>query len=249
MKRLFYIFSGSFILLSIAIVIYSCKHEIIYPSNYGYPGTPYGTYTPPPQPPQGKQCNPDSVYFNNDILPILISNCTMCHSSSGGEETFNLSSYTAVMYSGTVSPGNPSRSRMYRSITGSGEDRMPPSSKPPLSQAQIDLIYKWIQQGAKNLTCDACDTGKYTFSGAVFPVIQNNCLGCHSGSNPGGGVSLASYNNILVVVNNGKLMCDLNQTTNSSCPNWNAMPKGGYKLSDCILNQFNKWIKNGAKNN
>ena len=154
------------------------------------------------------------------------------------------------MYSGLVKAGNPTKSRLYTSVTNNGgEDRMPPSGRTPLNQTQIDLIYKWIQQGAKNLTCDACDTTKYTFSGAIFPIIQTNCLGCHSSSGGSGGVSLATYTDIMVQVNNGHLMCDINQIAGSSCPTMHAMPVGGSKLPDCVIIQFKKWINDGAKNN
>ena len=248
-KKYWHILLLSMSYIATVALFFSCKHDVIYPKNYGYPGTPYVSYTPPIPPPQGKQCNPDSVYFNNQILPILNSNCNMCHSTSGGESNFSLASYTSIMYSGLVKAGNPANSRLYTSVTkNGGEDRMPPSPRTPLTQAQIDLIYKWIQQGAKNLTCDACDTSKYTYSGAIFPVIQTYCLGCHSGSNPSGSVSLVNYADVIVQLNNGHLMCDINQTT-TNCPNMHAMPLGGTKLTDCVITQFNKWIKDGEKNN
>ncbi len=48
-----------------------------------------------------------------------------------------------------IEPGDPNRSYLYRKITGNNifGDRMP-RGRPPLSQAKIDSIRKWILDGA-----------------------------------------------------------------------------------------------------
>lgn len=47
----------------------------------------------------GVVCNPDSVYFSNQILPILISNCTQsgCHNDQDREEGIILTSYQKLV--------------------------------------------------------------------------------------------------------------------------------------------------------
>jgi hypothetical protein len=229
-------------LVSSVLIISSCKHEIIFPKDYGYQGSPYVVNNPAPTPtPPGHPCNPDTVYFNQQILSLITSNCTMknCHNTNNGE-VFNLTNYTAIMR--IVVPGNPNASQLYTSITVGGEDPMPPSG--PLSSDQIALIAKWISQGAKNLTCDYCDTSKYTFSGTIFPLIQNYCIGCHSGSNVSGNVvSLENYNPVKAQADNGQLIGTI---THTCCK---PMPQNGPMLSDCIITQFKNWIKHGAKDN
>lgn len=50
-----------------------------------------------------------------------------------------------------VEPNDPTNSYLYRKITGAGitGERMP-QSRPPLSEAQIDLVRDWIRRGAPN---------------------------------------------------------------------------------------------------
>ena len=44
-------------------------------------------------------------------------------------------------------PGDPTNQELFLAITGTGIERMPPDE--PLPQADIDLIAKWITNGAK----------------------------------------------------------------------------------------------------
>jgi len=90
-----------------------------------------------------------------------------------------------------------------------------------------------------------CDDIVVTFSGTVTQILQP-CLSCHSNSNAassGSGIKLQDYADVLISVNNGKLMGSINHT--SAYP----MPKGGGKLADCEIAQIQKWITNNTPNN
>jgi len=90
-----------------------------------------------------------------------------------------------------------------------------------------------------------CDDTVVTFSGTVTTILQP-CQLCHSNSNAssaGSGIKLQDYPDVLTMVNNGKLMGSINQT--SAYP----MPKGGGKLPDCEIAQLQKWIDNKSPNN
>jgi hypothetical protein len=123
---------------------------------------------------------------------------------------------------------------------------MPPSPRIPLTQNQIDMIAKWINQGAFNNYCVEanCDTVNVTFAGTIWPIIQNTCLGCHSGSSPGGNISLGNYDQVVVIANNGKLMGSVTHASG-----YKPMPQNGNKLSDCNIKQLQIWINNGTPNN
>ncbi len=122
---------------------------------------------------------------------------------------------------------------------------MPPPPSQPLTQAQISLIYQWIQQGALNNYCasQACDSINVTFSGQIWPTIQSSCTGCHSGSNPGGNITLMNYNDVKFYAT-PKIWGSINYLTGYS-----PMPKNGAKLSDCKIAQFRRWIDLGMPNN
>ncbi|MBX7243145.1 MAG: hypothetical protein K1X92_15480 [Bacteroidia bacterium] len=202
-----------------------------------------------PDPPIGNRpCDPDTVYFQNDILPMLISNCAMsgCHDAASHKEGVILTDYTKVIQTGDIKPGNPNDSKLYEAITDNNpDDVMPPPPNSPLSNSQIQLIEKWILQGARNLACDGeCDTLNVTYTNTILPVIQSKCKGCHSGTNPSGSIDLSTYNGIKTIALNGSLYGSV-----TFSPAYSAMPKNGSKLPDCQIVAIDKWIKAGAPQN
>jgi hypothetical protein len=89
-----------------------------------------------------------------------------------------------------------------------------------------------------------CDTTNVTFSSTISSIISENCLSCHQGSNPEGGIELSNYANVKIQADNGKLLGTVQQLSGYS-----AMPKGAAKLSDCKINQIKIWINKGTQNN
>ncbi|MEZ5014514.1 MAG: hypothetical protein R2794_09500 [Chitinophagales bacterium] len=194
-------------------------------------------------------CDPDTVYFQNEVLPIIISNCAMsgCHNGGGGEEeAHDLSDYNAIMNSGYVKPFNANDSKMIKAVTtGGGEDKMPPSPREPLSSEQIATLKTWINQGARNNECTGgCDTTNVTYAGTIAPVMNNYCTGCHGGTFPSAGIDLTLYSNVAAVAADGSLYGSVTHT-----PGYNPMPQGGNMLQDCILDEIRIWIENGYPNN
>ena len=100
-------------------------------------------------------CNPDTVYFVNDVLPLLQSKCLSCHNDNNTTEDVSFTSYNSIMSNDElVEPNNYSHSELYEAITETDtDDLMPPPPASALTSTQIDLIKKWIQQGAKNNKC------------------------------------------------------------------------------------------------
>ncbi|MBK8429107.1 MAG: hypothetical protein IPL27_25530 [Lewinellaceae bacterium] len=143
----------------------------------------------------GVVCNPDSVYFSNQILPILISNCTQsgCHNDQDREEGIILTSYQKLVSTvENATLNNWDENDLTRVLIEDDLDKRMPYGKPPLPQAQIDLISRWVAQGARNNACNEnagqCDTTNAKFSSFVQPLVQARCQGCHSGSSPQGGI-------------------------------------------------------------
>lgn len=231
------------ILMSVLLLfIYSCKHSAIQltDTGSGSGNTGGGSSSTP--------CDPSKIYFQQQVLPILISNCAMsgCHDDASHEEGVVLTSYQKVMVTADVSAGNPGGSDLYKVLVDNDpDDRMPRPPQNPLTPQQIQIIYNWIQQGAKDLVCSGlCDSSVFTYSAAIQPIIQNKCQGCHSGINAQGAIDLSNYTLINARVTDGKLWGSINQL-----PGYSAMPKNGAKLSDCEIKQFQKWIAAGALNN
>ena len=195
-------------------------------------------------------CSEDSVFFTAQILPILTSNCALsgCHNAASAQDGVNLTTYSSVISTADVVPFDLNESDLYEVLVEDNEDkRMPPSPATRLNEEQINLIATWILQGAKDLSCDSkgdCNIEDVTYSNFVKPVIDNTCVGCHSGSSPSGGVNLSNYNNVKVYVDNGRFFGAINWESGYS-----SMPQGGSKLDDCTLDKIKKWIDDGAPNN
>ncbi|MFN8180738.1 MAG: c-type cytochrome domain-containing protein [Bacteroidia bacterium] len=122
---------------------------------------------------------------------LLQGNCASsnCHDANDPEDGVQLTDYANILATAEVQPGDPSDSKLFEVLIDSDpDDRMPPAGQPQLSQAQIDLVYTWIAQGAQNNVCNSanCDTSAVTYANTIAPLMQNKCVGCHSGSNPGG---------------------------------------------------------------
>src|SRR3982751_5371220 len=104
-----------------------------------------------------------------------------------------------------VKPGKPDKSKLMEVISGSGEEAMPPPPDAPLTTEQVDLISQWITEGAGiDIDCNIsvpCDTSNITYTETIIPILQTNCLGCHSTYSTGGGILLNSYSDVKTQVN------------------------------------------------
>jgi cytochrome c553 len=181
----------------------------------------------------------------NDIMPLIASNCTMsgCHDAITHADGVNLTTYDKIVR--YVSPGNASGSKLYKEVIRTDGDRMPPPPMPAFTTAQKTLLQKWINQGAKNNSCSGrCDTATFTYSGAIKPLMDAKCTGCHNPGNLGGNIDVSTYAALKVIALNGKLYGSVAHQSGFS-----AMPKNAAKLSDCEITQVQKWITAGSQNN
>lgn len=101
----------------------------------------------------------DSVDFNLHIRPILSDRCFKCHGPDANQRKANLrldireNALAALKDNPTahvIMPGKSSQSEMYRRISSNDtSQRMPPvNSNLTLNQQEVELIKKWIDQGA-----------------------------------------------------------------------------------------------------
>lgn len=96
------------------------------------------------------------VHFGRQILPILSDHCFQCHGPDGKQRQADLrlddESSAKQVRDGhaAVVPGKSAESQLYRRITSADADeRMPPADfQRPLKPEQIELLGRWIDQGA-----------------------------------------------------------------------------------------------------
>ena len=94
------------------------------------------------------------IRFDRDIRPILSNNCFKCHGpdEQARETTFHFDTEEgAFLEGGIIVPGSGETSQLYKRITTTDlRDRMPPAdSGYELSDQQIQLLRRWIDEGAK----------------------------------------------------------------------------------------------------
>ena len=238
-----------FVVILLSLSTPSCKHDPAFPGGSDPTDTIGNPVDTTGNPGLGVPCDPDSVYFQNQILPILVSNCTEsgCHNETDHQEGVILTSYQHLMSTVEhVTDNNWGENKLMKVLLDDDPDDRMPYNKAPLPQAQINLIAAWIQQGAKNNECNenygACETSNVKYSAFVQPLIQARCQGCHSGSAPQGGINLSTYANVKTLAGNGKLYAAVTRTSD-----W--MPKGGAKLDACTLDKLKAWIDAGAPEN
>jgi hypothetical protein len=90
---------------------------------------------------------PPSVSFNNQILPILVTNCAKSGCHVPGSQTPYMDSaeaYKDLINGGFVDVVVPNQSVIYQELNGG------PMQVNIPSQADINLILYWIENGAPN---------------------------------------------------------------------------------------------------
>ena len=188
-------------------------------------------------------CSKDTVYFNNTILPMIVSSCALsgCHDPITMEHDIDFSNYAGIMR--YVAPRSLSQSTLYIYMNS---HTMPVAPALDLTDTQIALVRIWITQGAKNNTCNdySCDSAKITYSGTIAPMLHTYCAGCHNKNAGSGGIMLDSYASAAANARNGQLIGSV-----TAMPGFEMMPKYGHPISAGNVAKIRRWIKDGAPNN
>lgn len=111
----------------------------------------------------GAQAEP--VSFAREIAPTLRTQCATCHMT--GDEPGGMKLYPSAAYQSLVqvpsassplqrvAPGSPQQSYLLHKLQGThldvnGSGVQMPFGQPPLSEETLQLIRRWIEQGAPN---------------------------------------------------------------------------------------------------
>jgi Protein of unknown function (DUF1553)/Protein of unknown function (DUF1549)/Planctomycete cytochrome C len=94
-----------------------------------------------------------TVDFNTQVKPIFNKKCIVCHGGVRRQADFSLlfrSEALAINKSGkpAIIPGDPEHSEMIRRLTLKDPEERMPYKHEPLSGAEIEILRKWIKEGA-----------------------------------------------------------------------------------------------------
>ncbi|HEV8511993.1 MAG TPA: cytochrome c [Cyclobacteriaceae bacterium] len=87
-------------------------------------------------------------------------------------------------------------------------------------------------------------TSTVSFQINIKPILNTNCISCHSSSDAAGGLSYESYNGVNGPAIDGRLIGSIKHLAGVT-----PMPQFAPKLSDCDIMKIETWIKQGALNN
>lgn len=110
--------------------------------------------TPPAPEARSETLKPGDVSFATDVAPLLQERCLNCHGGDETENNLSMTSLQSLLKGGrtgaAVLAGKAGDSLLVKKIRGVGIDgqRMP-IGRPPLADAEIEMIARWIDQGAK----------------------------------------------------------------------------------------------------
>lgn len=207
----------------------------------------------------GQVCG--AIDFEKEIQPIIESACLHCHNEAKAEGELRLDSFAGATAKRendpAIVPGNAAKSPFYtHTIVPPGDDRIMPSDGPRLDQSQISRIRKWIEEGAKwPETAKLVVHPRIDFVKNVQPILETNCISCHSGAKTEGELNLISREAALTTGTNPPVIKPFDPEQSAlyvltivSKDDSTLMPpdKAGGPLSHEATETLRLWISQGA---
>jgi hypothetical protein len=95
----------------------------------------------------------DSISFSDQIAPILQEHCVACHCAKRAEGNYRLDTVEQLQKPGDsaaspIVPGKKDQSEWFLRIQHADRELRMPLDSEPLSNESIELVGKWIDQGA-----------------------------------------------------------------------------------------------------
>ena len=108
---------------------------------------------------KGKEEEPanKAISYYKDIRPILQANCQGCHQPSKAKGKYIMTEFDKLIAGGdsgdpAIVPNNLEKSFVVEMITPEDGEAEMPQKADPLHETEIELIKKWILEGAKDDT-------------------------------------------------------------------------------------------------
>lgn len=94
------------------------------------------------------------VNFQQEVAPLLVRRCLACHGEQKFKGEYQLHTLAAMLKPGasgeaTVTPGKPEASYLLQLVQEADAEQRMPQGADKLADAEIDLLKRWIAEGAK----------------------------------------------------------------------------------------------------
>ena len=103
--------------------------------------------------PAGLRAAQPPVSFRAQIAPLLLSQCQTCHGPTEQKGGYRVDSFDFLSRNETpadpaLTPSHPDKSALYNLLIAEDADERMPKKAEPLPKAQVELIKRWIAEGA-----------------------------------------------------------------------------------------------------
>ena len=110
-----------------------------------------------------------------DTYAIFEGSCLICHGPDGAYRETLLMEHDALIGGGTVVPGNPNASELYKRLLGPTESgAQMPFGQPPLPPQSIDTIRRWIVAGAPDWATIPTTNSRFISPGEILKSIETH---------------------------------------------------------------------------
>ena len=110
-----------------------------------------------------------------DTFAIFEASCLNCHGPDGAFRETLLMEHSELIDGGTVIPGNPDASELYKRLLGPTENGVQmPFGQQPLPAQSIDTIRRWILAGAPEWTTTRITDGRFISPAEVLTSIETH---------------------------------------------------------------------------
>lgn len=119
----------------------------------------------------------DSVSFKSDVLPLFEKHCFKCHGEKKGLGKLRLHTQAEIEKKWKaddhlIVKGKPDESELFeRLVLPDGNKKKMPKKAPPLNEKELDIVRKWIAQGAMFTAAVAADKPAEKKKEDVLPEV------------------------------------------------------------------------------
>jgi hypothetical protein len=226
----------------------------------------------------GQAAGDMGVSFSGEIAPLIAEKCLGCHGDNNPRGNLNLNTFAGWRQGGNtgalIAPGNANNSLIIAAVTAQDPQVRMPRGQDPLTQEEIQLLSNWINQGAnydgEEETVALADLAAaasmeddpsivipepegdetVSFTEDIAPFMANLCVGCHSGANPRGGLSLVSFYDMMKGGDSGRVVLPGNLEGSrlyrlvGGLEN-PRMPQGQARITRQNYEDLTKWFEEG----
>jgi hypothetical protein len=113
--------------------------------------------------------------------------------------------------------------------------------KPILLGALLLLVISNSCKKESDVGSYDCSAVVATYTGDIKTIMDKNCVSCHNSSSKGSGYDLSTYNSVKSSASSQAFLGSIEHRSG-----YDAMPKGGSKLSQTDIQKIYCWINSGA---